>query len=83
MHKHDLGTLAICALRYCHHRRSYMPSVVQDIVEKSWDHFDVVDQQLMMKDVEDELKMGQMGSKYDNQGWISFLGRLQDMCSPE
>ena len=29
----EFGTLAICALRYCHGRQTYMPKRVQDIVE--------------------------------------------------
>ena len=28
----DFGTLCVCALRYCHGRRTYMPSLVQQIV---------------------------------------------------
>lgn len=30
--REDFGTLCICALRYCHGRRTYMPSLVQGIV---------------------------------------------------
>lgn len=29
----EFGILAICALRYCHGRQTYMPKRVQDIVE--------------------------------------------------
>ena len=29
----DFGTLCICALRYCHGRQTYMPSLVQEIVQ--------------------------------------------------
>lgn len=29
----ELGTLAICALRYCHSKQTYMPKRVQDIVK--------------------------------------------------
>ena len=28
----DFGTLCICAIRYCQGRRTYMPSLVQDII---------------------------------------------------
>lgn len=28
----DFGTLCICAIRYCHGRKTYMPSLVQEIV---------------------------------------------------
>lgn len=30
--REDLGTLCICAIRYCQGRRTYMPSLVMDIV---------------------------------------------------
>ena len=30
----DFATLAICAIRYCHGRQTYMPSLVQGIVRK-------------------------------------------------
>ena len=30
--KNDFGTLCICAIRYCHGRRTYMPRLVMDIV---------------------------------------------------
>ena len=29
----DFGTLAICAIRYCHGRKTYMPSTVQGILK--------------------------------------------------
>ena len=28
----DFGTLAICAIRYCHGRQTYMPELVREIV---------------------------------------------------
>lgn len=30
----DFGTLCICAIRYCHGRKTYMPVLVQEIVGK-------------------------------------------------
>ena len=30
----DFGTLAICAIRYCHGRQTYMPDLVQDIIRQ-------------------------------------------------
>ena len=32
MNEEDFATLAICAIRYCHGRRTYMPSKVQGII---------------------------------------------------
>lgn len=30
----DFGTLCVCAVRYCHGRKTYMPSLVTEIVGK-------------------------------------------------
>ena len=32
--QNDFGTLCICAIRYCHGRKTYMPSLVMEIVGK-------------------------------------------------
>ena len=32
--KEDFATLCICAIRYCHGRKTYMPSLVMEIVGK-------------------------------------------------
>lgn len=34
MEQEDLGTLCICAIRYCQGRQTYMPSLVQGIVRE-------------------------------------------------
>ena len=33
INQENFGTLCICAIRYCQGRRTYMPSLVQDIIK--------------------------------------------------
>ena len=50
INKHDFGTLAICAIRYCHGRQTYMPSMVQGIVKSHIDMIDDRDLHVMIED---------------------------------
>lgn len=46
----DLGTLCICAVRYCHGRKTYMPSLVQEIVCNCMDELSDRDVKVMYDD---------------------------------
>ena len=48
----DFGTLAICALRYCHGRQTYMPSLVQSICKAHLKEFSDKDIGVMLRDCE-------------------------------
>lgn len=46
----DFATLCICALRYCHGRQTYMPSMVMRIVGEYLPEIAEVDIQIMLND---------------------------------
>ena len=48
----DFGTLAICAIRYCHGRQTYMPSRVQSICKAHLKEFSDKDIGVMLRDCE-------------------------------
>lgn len=74
--KEDFGTLCICALRYCHGRRTYMPGLVQDIVKA---HFtDLSDRELKViaddKKFQSDMKL--WGDECDRIDWEKFYYEL-------
>ena len=48
----DFATLAICAIRYCHGRQTYMPSLVQSIIRPHLTELDDRDLSVMLSDCE-------------------------------
>ena len=46
----DLGTLAVCSIRYCRGRQSYMPTLVRDIVKKHITNISDKDLQVLIND---------------------------------
>ena len=73
----DFGTLCICALRYCHGRQTYMPSLVQDIVTA---HFNDLDNRALTVIADDERfqkDMEMWGDNCDKVGWHKFYRSLE------
>ena len=73
----DFETLCICALRYCHGRRTYMPSLVQRIVSE---HFsDLSDKALaiMAQDKSFQSHMDLWGDQCDKADWLRFYKELE------
>ena len=68
----DFGTLCECALRYCHGRRTYMPSLVQEIVQRHFD--DLSDERLerIRADSGFQAGLGLWGDDCDKQDWLNF-----------
>lgn len=48
----NFATLAICAIRYCHGRQTYMPSLVQSIIRPHLQELDDRDLSVMLNDCE-------------------------------
>lgn len=48
----DFGTLAICAIRYCHGRQTYMPGLVQRIVRSHLTELEDRDLSVLLQDCE-------------------------------
>ena len=74
----DFGTLCICALRYCHGRRTYMPSMVQDIVRKHFDDLSAKDLRIIAKDEQFQRDMDLWGDACDKQDWYDFYLALEE-----
>ena len=87
----DIGTIAICAVRYAIGRQTYMPGIVQGFVMR---HPDIVDKrvkEVMLRDIDeaDRITRHQMPSgevlvidhlgdtKIDRPGWERFRDWLK------
>ena len=73
----DFGALCICAIRYCHGRQTYMPSLIQGIVGSHLDKFSDKDLAIMLDDCGFQERMHLYGDEIiDKPGWIKWRGRL-------
>ena len=69
----DLGTLAICAIRYCQGRQTYMPSFVQGIIKRHIDMVDDKDLHVMIDDCGFQERCNLYGDeRIDKPGWIRW-----------
>lgn len=68
----DFGALAICSIRYCHGRQTYMPELVRGIIRSHIDEVSDKDLQVMINDCESQALWGDYGSDYDKQGWLEW-----------
>lgn len=75
--KEDFGILAVCAIRYCQGRESYMPELVRRILRPYLKDLSDKDIQVMIKDCENQEFMGTYGSPWvDKPGWIEWKKML-------
>ena len=73
----DFGTLAICAIRYCHGRQTYMPSLVQEIVGRHLTEISDKDLQVMIDDCDFQEKFKLYGDeRIDKPGWLRWKDTL-------
>jgi transcriptional regulator with XRE-family HTH domain len=73
----DLGTLCICAIRYCHGRQTYMPSLVRDIVRPLLSKLSNKDLGVMVNDCDFQRRMELYGDDViDKPGWIQWEQEL-------
>lgn len=75
--REDFGTLCICALRYCHGRRTYMPSLVQKIVGTHLKELSDKDIGVMVNDAEyrNGLDIRLYGEA--EQDWLTFEEKVR------
>ena len=76
--QNDFGTLCVCALRYCHGRRTYMPSLVQSIVMAHFDDLSDRDLQAIADDERFQFEMSLWGDVCDKEDWKNFYQVLKD-----
>lgn len=68
----ELGTLIICALRYCFGRVSYMPSLIVDATKANWHLLSTADINIIEKDLLEALSNRHLGMDCDTRMWNSF-----------
>ena len=73
----DFATLAICAIRYCHGRQTYMPSLVQGIVRPHLPEMDDKDISVLLQDCKEmtEFDFGHPG--IDRPNWERWQEELK------
>jgi alpha-glucuronidase len=52
----DTGAVAICALRYCFGRRTYMPSLVIDWLKRHWTKLSLPNQETIHRDIKEAIQ---------------------------
>ena len=73
----DFGTLCICAIRYCHGRQTYMPSLVQSICRDYLKEFSDKDIAIMLDDCDFQDTMNLYGDeKIDKPDWLRWRADL-------
>lgn len=73
----DFGTLAICAIRYCHGRQTYMPDLVRGIVRGYLSEVEDRDIDVMIEDCEFQEWANLYGDeKIDKPGWLKWREEL-------
>lgn len=78
----DLGTLIICAVRYCYGRKTYISSLVLKIVKPFISNLSDKDLNVLIKDYDKEYKLNNLDDALiDTPIWIKwgeFLREEQD-----
>lgn len=75
----DFGKLAICAIRYCHGRMSYMPSLVQGILRNHLKELSDKDLGVMIEDCEFQRRTDLYGDPVvDKPDWLRWENDLRN-----
>lgn len=74
----DFGTLCICALRYCHSRQTYMPSLVQQIVMAHFKDLSDRDLKVIADDEQFQTESNLWGDNCDKADWKNFYQILRE-----
>jgi len=78
MNETDFGTLAICAIRYCQGRMSYMPDLVRKIVRPYLPTMQDRDIIVMLRDCQFQEEMNLYGDeKIDKPDWLKWKADLE------
>lgn len=73
----DFGILAVCAIRYCHGRQSYMPDMVRGIVRGHLAEVEDNELAVMIADCEFQEWANLYGDeKIDKPGWLKWREEL-------
>ena len=77
INREDFSTLCICALRYCHGRKTYMPSLVQGIVSTHFKELDCRSLKVIADDERFQEEMDLWGDNCDKADWKRFYQMLR------
>ena len=78
MNETDFGTLAICAIRYCQGRMTYMPDLVRKIVRPYLQTMQDRDIIVMLRDCKFQEEMNLYGDeKIDKPDWLRWKADLE------
>lgn len=78
----DFGTLCICALRYCHGRKTYMPSLVISIVTPFLQKFSDKDIGVMQNDCKYQEQFNLYGDEsIDKPVWLQWKSAVEEEIS--
>lgn len=73
LEQENFGTLAICAIRYCHGRQTYMPSTVQGIIKVHLKKVSDKDLHVMIEDCGFQERMNLYGDpNIDKPDWLKW-----------
>ena len=75
--KENLGTLCICATRYCHGRKTYMPSLVMEIVGRHLPELSDRDIKVMYDDCRFMTPMDYGDEVIDKPDWLLWEKKLK------
>lgn len=79
INEENFSTLAICAIRYCHGRMTYMPSLVRDIVRPHLKELSDRNLRVLIDDCRFQETMDQYGDeRIDKPGWLEWRKELLD-----
>ena len=71
----DFGTVCGCAVRYSLGRQTYMPSLVQQFINRNLKQIDSYSLAVMAMDMKEAPSYG--NETIDNPGWMNFLAVLE------
>lgn len=71
------GHLAICAIRYCHGRQTYMPSTIQGIVREHLAEISDRDLHVMIEDCKRMSDFDFGDEQIDKPNWIRYRQDLE------
>lgn len=75
--KEHFGTLAVCAIRYCQGRATYMPDLVRGIIRPHLKDISDNDLGVMIEDCSFQERMNLWGDeRIDKPGWIRWKEEL-------
>lgn len=71
----DFGTVCGCAVRYSLGRQTYMPSLVQQFINRNLKQIDSYSLAVMARDIKEAPSYG--NKTIDKHGWMNFLAVLE------